>query len=154
MAVANTTSYWATRRGQAAADGPGSAIRDYSTDIAIDASDSMMASMIDKSKPITTLKDMEVGKMYAANMTEGMTDSNGNPEPPKWAIMTITTKARKYAEIVGIKTDLENITPPGWDGPVQDYYNNLNGFLSDNNWKWLEDPQNRRKLSRLCFYAG
>ena len=135
--VANT-SYWSTRRGQAAADGPASVIRDYSADVAIDASDAMMASMIDKSKPITTLKDMEVGKMYAANMTEGMVDE-GKPVPPQWAIMTITSKARKYAEIVGIKTSLENITPPGWDGTVKDYYEGLLRFYNAYNWEWVKD---------------
>lgn len=144
--VQATTSYWHTRRGQAAAEGPASLLRDYHTNVAIDASDKSMASMIDRSKPITRLKDMEKGKMYAANMTEDIPDAL-----PKWAIMTITDKARKYAEIVGIKTEIENITPPGWEGAPAEYYGRLSQFLSNNDWDWSYDPTTGERKRDYVF---
>lgn len=129
-AITPTTSYWQTSRGQAAAEGPADVFTDYSTAIAIDASDAMMNTIIDKSKPITTLKQMDKGGIYATNLQQDPS------EPAEWAIIKITEKARKYAEVLGFMTAPINITPPQWEGHPQEYYNNLNGWYDESNWDW------------------
>ena len=86
-AISATTNYWSTARGQAAAEGPADVFSDYRTEIAIDASDAMMNTIIDRSKPITTLKQMDKGGVYATNLQKDPS------EPAEWAIIKITEKA-------------------------------------------------------------
>ena len=131
-AIIKTTSYWQTSRGQAAAEGPADVFTDYSTAVAIDASDAMMNTIIDKNRPITTLKQMDEGGVYATNLQQDPS------EPPEWAIIKITGKARKYAEVLGFQTSSVNITPPQWEGHPQEYFNNISNSYNQSNWEWEE----------------
>ena len=135
--ITPATSYWQTSRGQAAAEGPADVFTDYRTDIAIDASDAMMNTIIDRSKPITTLKQMDKGGVYATNLQKDPS------EPAEWAIIKITEKARKYAEVLGFQTSPINITPPQWEGHPQEYYNMLHNLYIESNWEWDEENGER-----------
>lgn len=136
--ISASTSYWQTARGQAAAEGPADVFTDYHTNIALDASDAMMSTIIDRSKPITTLKQMDKGGVYATNLQK---DPN---EPAEWAIIKITEKARKYAEVLGFQTSPINITPPEWEGHPQEYYTNLYNFYDESSWAWYQEGNDDR----------